>query len=98
MFESCLDMIIGQSHNQRFTMMYYRLVKCNTNLMGTRIKETANAKAAIYIHLCAAFIKILQYSVFDRTDTGANMVLFSREKELTEPELLPELLPFLIFP
>lgn len=57
MFESCLDKIIGQSHNQRFSMMYYRLVKCDTNLMGTRIKETANPKAANYIHLCAAFIK-----------------------------------------
>lgn len=44
-------------------MMYYRLVKCDTNLMGTRIKEAANAKAAIYIHLCAAFIKNISFTI-----------------------------------
>lgn len=82
MFESCLDKIIGQSHNQRFMMMYYRLVKCDTDLMGTRIKETANAKAAIYIHLCVAFIKNPSLLWFDITNGGASKVLFSSEKEV----------------
>lgn len=86
MFESCLDKIIGQRHNQRFTMMYYRLVKCNTNLMGTQIKETANAKAAIYIHLCTAFIKNPSLLWFDRTNAGASMVLFSSEKEVPDKD------------
>lgn len=31
--------------------------------MGTRIKEAANAKAAIYIHLCAAFIKNRPFTI-----------------------------------
>lgn len=41
-FESCLDKIIGQSPNHRFAMTYYRLVKQDLNLIGTRVKEAAN--------------------------------------------------------
>lgn len=50
--------------------------------MGTRIKETANAKAAIYIHLCTAFIKNPSLLWFYRTNAGASMTLLLSEKEV----------------